>query len=126
MATILVVEDEVILRESIVEILTLENYQVLSAGDGKEALAVIQKTMPDLILCDIVMPEMDGYELLETLRANKKTAFIPFIFLTARIDRESMRQGFTLGAEEYLTKPFVSEVLLKTIRERLEHRSIPN
>lgn len=126
MATLLVVEDETVLRESIVEILLLENYTVLAAGNGKEALAVIQETLPDLILCDIVMPEMDGYQLLEVLRANKDTAYIPVIFLTARIDRESMRHGLKLGAEEYLTKPFVSEVLLKIIRERLEHRIIPS
>lgn len=126
MATILVVEDEGALRESIVEILILEEYVVLAAENGKEALAVIEKTQPDLILCDIVMPEMNGYELLKTLRANKETAFIPVIFLTARTDRESMREGLTLGAEEYLTKPFISEELLKIIRKHLEHRNIPN
>ncbi len=125
MATLLVVEGEAILRESIVEILMLENYTVLSAGNGIEALEVIQQDKPDLILCDIVMPEMDGYQLLETLRANKETAYIPVIFLTARIDRDSMRHGIQLGAEEYLTKPFVSEMLLKVIQERLQHRIIP-
>jgi CheY-like chemotaxis protein len=126
MATLLVVEDEAVLRESIVEILILENYTVLSAANGIEALTVMQQHKPDLILCDIVMPEMDGYQLLEKLRADKETAYIPVIFLTARIDRESMRQGIQLGAEEYLTKPFVSEVLLKVIQERLQHRIIPS
>jgi DNA-binding response OmpR family regulator len=120
MAKILVIEDDVGVLDGLVEILSLEDYEVLSARDGLQGVAIAQRWMPDLIICDIMMPNLDGYGVLEQVRANPQLSRIPFIFLTARGSRRDMRYGMDMGADDYLSKPFKTEELLKMIHARLE------
>jgi signal transduction histidine kinase len=122
MARILVIEDEAIVRENLVELLEAEGYEVLAAANGREGLALARTQAPDLILCDILMPEMSGHDVLEHLTRDPVTALIPFIFLTARAEREDMRLGMTLGADDYITKPFTHADVLQAITSRLEKR----
>ncbi len=116
---ILVIEDNRDVRENIVEILELSNYLVVEAEDGKEGVKAAKSDLPDLILCDIMMPEMDGYEVLYMLGKDDNTDSIPFIFLTAKAEKEDFRQGMSLGADDYLTKPFDDMELLAAIEKRL-------
>ncbi len=120
MTTILVIEDMEALREEIAEILSFEGYEILTAPNGLVGVALAEKHQPDLILCDIAMPELDGYGTLNALRANPQTATIPFIFLTAKVSKADMRQGMELGADDYLTKPFTAQELLAAIDARLK------
>ncbi|MAS36646.1 MAG: hypothetical protein CL610_21760 [Anaerolineaceae bacterium] len=120
MTKILVVEDEAPLRESIVDTLTFEGYDVVEAEDGQDGWSKARAENPDLIVCDIAMPELNGYELLLKLREDDSTANLPFIFLTARVDKPFMRHGMELGADDYLTKPFSHSDLLAAIRARLD------
>lgn len=120
MNKILVIEDVHYLRSDIVEILKYEGYDVRGAENGRVGIEVAQEFIPDLIVCDIMMPEMNGYDVLKTLRADPQMTMIPFIFLTAKTDRSDIREGMNQGAEDYLTKPFLSSELLGTIRARLE------
>ncbi len=125
MTKILVVEDEAPLRESIVDTLTFEGYDVVAAEDGQQGWLKAQQEQPDLIVCDIAMPELNGYELLVKLREASETATLPFIFLTARADRPFMRHGMEMGADDYLTKPFTHADLLSAIRARLaRHKTL--
>ncbi|MDJ0689027.1 MAG: response regulator [Xenococcaceae cyanobacterium MO_188.B32] len=117
--TILVIEDEQYIRENIVEMLEVENYNVYAAENGKVGVDLAQKTIPDLILCDVMMPELDGYYVLSELRSNSATQTIPLIFLTAKTTREDMRLGMDLGADDYLTKPFTRDELLGTVTTRI-------
>jgi signal transduction histidine kinase len=117
---ILVVEDHEPLLEAIQEILATEGYDVLRATDGLEALAVMERTHPDLILADIMMPNMDGYDLYEEVRAHPKWVTIPFIFLTAKASKEDRLRGKSLGVEDYITKPFEAEELVVAIDARLK------
>lgn len=112
MEKILVIEDEQAVRENLVDLLDAENFNVLAAGDGKAGVKLAQQHLPDLILCDVMMPKLDGFGVLSFLRSNPVTAKIPLIFLTARVDKDDLQQGMELGADDYLTKPFkVVEVL---------------
>lgn len=120
MKTILLIEDDAAIRSNLVEILDLEGYRVLEAGEGVTGICKAKTDLPDLILCDIQMPEMDGYAVLEALRAHPATAAIPLIFLTARVDRRAIRQGMNLGADDYLTKPCSAVDLLEAIACRLK------
>jgi signal transduction histidine kinase len=120
MTKILVVEDEAPLRESIIDTLMFEGYHVVEAENGMQGWEKAQAENPDLIVCDIAMPELNGYELLLKLREDPATASLPFIFLTARVDRPFMRHGMELGADDYLTKPFTHADLLAAIRARLD------
>ncbi len=124
MKKILVVEDETSIREDLRMILSINNYEVLSAENGKEALEIIKNTIPDLILSDIMMPVMDGYELLSEILKNKSTADTPFLFLTAKTDTREQRAGMALGADDYITKPFHLEELLQAIDARLKRKEI--
>lgn len=117
---ILVIEDEHTLRRDIVEMLFFEGYEVFEAENGLEGIQQAQQHHPDLIICDIMMPELDGYEVLEELRRDFHTQTIPFIFLTASTDRQDQRRGMDEGADDFLTKPFNVDTLLNTIRMRLE------
>ncbi len=119
MTTILVVEDNPLLREGIMAMLDAEGFRVLTAGDGAEALLVMSKAVPDLILCDISMPVMDGYTFFDKVRENTAWITIPFIFLTARNDREDLLQSKVRGVEDYLVKPISRLELVTTIRARL-------
>jgi CRP-like cAMP-binding protein/ActR/RegA family two-component response regulator len=120
MRKILVIEDQFEIRENLKEILTLSGYDVITANDGKEGIKKSLDANPDLILCDIIMPNLDGFGTLEILNNNRKTAGIPVIFLTAMAEKEDFRKGMSLGAFDYITKPFDDVTLLKTIETRLE------
>ena len=120
MTKILVIEDAKDLRDDVVEMLTLEGYETSGAENGLVGVKLARKIYPDLIVCDIMMPELDGYGVLQDLRSTPDTATIPFIFLTAKTDRVDMRHGMVLGADDYLTKPFRVNELLDSIKVRLE------
>ncbi len=117
---VLVIEDEEDVRSNIVEILGSGGFQSLDAGNGQSGLALAKAHHPDLILCDIKMPDVDGYDVLQEIRLDPTTATIPFIFLTAKTDRADLRQGMNLGADDYLIKPFRRLELLETISARLK------
>jgi CheY-like chemotaxis protein len=119
MKKILVVEDESDLREEIRDELTIAGYEVIVAKDGNEGLDYALSHKPDLVLCDIMMPGMDGNQLLEKLRYDSNANLIQFVFITALADREDIRKGMKLGADDYLTKPFTRDELLDTIHSRL-------
>jgi len=123
MAKILVIEDEEYIRENIQDILSLEHFETLTAANGAIGLELARQETPDLIVCDIMMPEMDGYGVLERLRKTENTATIPVIFLTAKADRSNQRRGMELGASDYLTKPFTPSELLKAISTQLEKQA---
>ena len=120
MHKILIIEDEQELRENLTEALKARGFRVRSAEDGRAGIKQAHTYHPDLIICDIMMPQVDGYGVLNALRAEPATAAIPFIFLTAKGRMDDLRLGMNLGADDYLTKPFSTRGLLKTIRARLE------
>ncbi|MDR9467502.1 response regulator [Marinospirillum sp.] len=123
--TVMLVEDEASLLENLEEMLELEGFEILKTMNGGEALAQLKHRLPDLIVCDIMMPMMDGFEFLKRVRADARTASLPFIFLTAKTADEDQRFGRELGADDYLTKPFTREGLLKAINLRLgKHHSL--
>lgn len=124
MRKILVVEDAQSLRKDIVEMLGFEGFQAVGAENGLVGVERARELLPDLIICDIMMPGLDGYGVLEQLRKDTTTATIPFIFLTALADRVDVRQGMELGADDFLTKPFHAAELLATVRARLDKHEI--
>ncbi|MDX2137758.1 MAG: response regulator [Chloroflexota bacterium] len=123
MTKILVIEDERGLREDIVDALTISAFEVIAAPNGQTGLELARQHQPDLILCDIRMPEMNGFTVLEELRQDATTAPIPFIFISAQGDRDSMRSGMRLGADDFITKPFSVDELLTAVEARLERRN---
>lgn len=124
---ILLIEDNNDVRENTAEILNLAGYQVITAKNGKEGVELAQQENPDLIICDIMMPVLDGYGALHLLSKNEQTAGIPFIFLTAKAERSDLRKGMEMGADDYLTKPFDDIELLNAIESRLKKsQSIKN
>ncbi len=120
MKKILIIEDNTDVRENIAEILSLGGYETITAEHGKAGVAKAQSDLPDLIICDIMMPELDGYGVLHILSHTAKTADIPFIFLTAKAEKDDFRKGMSLGADDYITKPFDDIALLQTIENRLK------
>ncbi|MBS1779219.1 MAG: response regulator [Bacteroidetes bacterium] len=120
MKTILLIEDNEEIRENAAEILSLGDYNVLTAADGKDGVAIAQKEKPDVIICDIMMPVLDGYGVIQLLQKNPATQNIPFIFLTAKAERAEMRKGMELGADDYITKPFTGTELLTAVESRLK------
>jgi DNA-binding NarL/FixJ family response regulator len=119
MNKILVIEDEPEMRRNLVTILRLEKFQPISAADGRSGVEQARKEIPDLILCDVMMPALDGYGVLKELHNDPATMNIPFIFLTAKGEKSDMRSGMNLGADDYLTKPVDKADLLRAIRVRL-------
>lgn len=117
---IMVIEDNEEVRENICEILELSGYEVNSAENGKVGVRKIKEDLPDLILCDIMMPELDGYGVLHILQRTPETSGIPFIFLTAKSERTDFRKGMNLGADDYITKPFEEVQLMEAIELRLQ------
>jgi two-component system sensor histidine kinase/response regulator len=120
MAKILVIEDEESIRENILDLLEAENFEGIGAIDGKVGIKLAIEQIPDLILCDMMMPEVDGHGVIKALRSEPLTATIPFIFLTAKADKVDVRTGMELGADDYITKPCTPQELLKAIAIRLE------
>ncbi len=121
--TILVIDDVAALRQEIVETLECLDYQTIAAENGEIGLQLAQAYMPDLILCDVMMPKVNGYEVYAALQNSPDTASIPFIFLSAKADRADVRRGMNLGADDYLTKPFTSEELSEAIVARLQKQA---
>lgn len=121
--TVLIVEDNQDIREGTREILELTGYRVFTASDGRSGVDMALKHLPDIILCDIMMPELDGFGVLYLLSKHRETATIPFIFLTAKTERADMRKAMEMGADDYLTKPFDDIELLNAIETRLKKRS---
>jgi two-component system sensor histidine kinase/response regulator len=119
-AKILVIEDEESIRENILELLEAENFEGIGAINGKVGIKLANEQIPDLILCDMMMPEVDGHGVLKALRSEPLTATIPFIFLTAKADKSDIRTGMELGADDYITKPCTPQELLKAVAIRLE------
>lgn len=124
MKKILLIEDNKDVRENTAEILTLAKYDVITAKNGKEGVELAQKEKPDLIICDIMMPVLDGHGALHMLSKNEETASIPFIFLTAKAERSDFRKGMEMGADDYLTKPFDDVELMNAIESRLKKNEI--
>ncbi len=119
MKTILVIENDRPVRETLVDLLTLEGYNVLAAAHGAAGLDIVRVQLPDLVLTDVVMPYLDGYDLFRTLRSSATTSRIPVIFLTALIDKSDVEKGVELGVDAYITKPFTGRDLLRVIDEVL-------
>ena len=124
MKKILLIEDNPDVRENTFEILELAGYEVKTAANGKIGVDLAQKERPDLIVCDIMMPELDGYGVLHILSKKSETANIPFIFLTAKTEKADIRKGMNLGADDYLTKPFDDTDLLNAIEARLRKNAM--
>ncbi|MDX9750907.1 MAG: response regulator [Flavobacteriales bacterium] len=124
MKTILLIEDDADMRENTAEILELAHFRVLKAPNGRAGVELARKEQPHLVLCDIMMPELDGYGVLHLLGRDPATAEIPFIFLSAKAERGDVRKGMELGADDYLTKPFEESELLNAIEGRLKRSDL--
>jgi DNA-binding response OmpR family regulator len=122
MEKILVIEDEPAMRKMTAQALRFEGFDVLEAPDGKSGVATALRSVPDLVVCDVMMPDMDGFGVIHALRSDSRTALTPFIFLTAMAANGDLRHGMTEGADDYLTKPFQIEDLIGSVRRRLEKR----
>jgi len=119
MKKILVIEDNFEVRDNIAEILELANYDVDTAENGKVGVVKAQEMIPDIIICDIMMPELDGFGVLYMLGRDPRTSGIPFVFLSAMADKSDIRKGMNLGADDYITKPFALSELLARVRAHL-------
>jgi len=125
MKTILVVEDNDMMRENTSEILQLSNYAVVSATNGRQGLELALDEHPDLIICDIMMPEMDGLELLRKVRRTDSIKKTPFVLVSARAEKSDIIEGFDHGANEYLTKPFEGDELLRVVGKYMHNSAHP-
>ncbi|MFT5256386.1 MAG: DNA-binding response OmpR family regulator, partial [Arenicella sp.] len=123
MKNVLIIEDNQDVRENMAEILELENYKVRTAEDGEKGVEIARVLKPDIIICDIMMPKLNGYDVLLRIREDKTTASIPFVFLTAKTERIDVRKGMNLGADDYLIKPFEESELIAVIASRLKKYS---
>ena len=133
MKKVLLIEDDTVVRENTAELLELANYTVITADNGKTGVAKAKKHLPDIIICDIMMPELNGYGVLQILSKEKSTRLIPFIFLSAKTEHKDIRKGMDLGADDYITKPFDESEIFSAIESRLakvaifnENREKPN
>jgi DNA-binding NarL/FixJ family response regulator len=116
---LLVIEDQAPMRRNIALLLELEGYEVIVADNGRSGLEMARQHRPDLVLCDVMMPEMDGYSVVQAMRSEEELAATPFVFLTAKSDRGDVRVGMNFGADDYLTKPVVRDDLLAAVQVRL-------
>src|ERR1017187_3551497 len=123
MHRILIIEDEPGIRKQMAQNLRFEGFETLEAETGRLGAATAITAPPDLIICDIMMPDLDGFGVLQALRDNPRTAMIPFIFLTALVGNRDMRYGMDEGADDYITKPYKPAALLGSVRRRLEKRN---
>jgi len=121
---ILVIEDDALVRENLLDLLDAEGYTPISAKDGETGVALIYREKPDLVICDILMPRMNGYEVLAKINQEPEFAALPFIFLTAKTSRDDLRKGMELGADDYITKPFTRDDILRAIRLRLSKKEV--
>ncbi len=125
MGTILVIEDEDAIRSNILEMLEDEGFEALGAENGLMGVLWSQDNIPDLVICDVMMPELDGHGVLMALRSNPATELVPFVFLSAKAAKSDLRQGMNLGADDYMTKPFTKRELLDTVQAQLKkHASL--
>ncbi len=124
MKSILVIDDNPGIRDNTAEILELAGYKTFTAENGKKGVELAQKEKPDVIICDIMMPELDGYGVLHLLRKNPETERIPFVFLTAKTERSDFRKGMEMGADDYITKPFEDIELLNAVEVRLKKAAV--
>lgn len=123
MEHLLIVEDDLNIRESLTDLLEISGFKVSCANNGKQGFEMIVESCPDLVLCDVNMPEMDGFELLGAVNQNFKDKLVPvFLFLTAKVGKEDIRHGLDLGADDYILKPFDHQEILQIIRMRLDKR----
>lgn len=116
---ILIIEDQAPMRRNIALMLDMEGYTTCTAGDGAAGLETLRKERPDLVLCDVMMPELDGYGVLKALRADADLCHVPLIFLSAKSDKLDIQAGIDMGANSYLTKPVVREELLAAVEAQL-------
>ncbi|MBD2177183.1 hybrid sensor histidine kinase/response regulator [Pseudanabaena sp. FACHB-1998] len=126
MTKILVIEDEDLIRDSLEDILLVEGFEVITAENGKKGVYLASQKQPDLILCDVMMPIMNGYEVLEQVRQDKDLSTVPFLFLTSMMDRRSNRKGMALGADDYLEKPCTKDELIEAITVRINRQQAIN
>jgi len=125
MARILAIDDEPNMLELIRAFLTMDDHEVKTAVNGAEGVQTALSFLPDLILCDVMMPDMDGYSVLKAVQEDERLAQVPFVFLTGLGDMEHLRQGMNLGADDYLTKPFKYKVISETVKTRiLKHNKL--
>ncbi|MEA1785185.1 response regulator [Arenibacter sp. GZD96] len=124
MKKILIIEDDTIIRENTAELLELSGFEVFTASNGVKGVAAALEHIPDVIVCDIMMPELDGFGVLDRLSSDALTKSIPFIFLSAKTERSDIRKGMELGADDYLTKPFEETELLSAIESRMARTAI--
>jgi CheY-like chemotaxis protein/CRP-like cAMP-binding protein len=124
MKKVLLIEDDIVLRENTAELLELSNYEVITAANGQLGLDMANKEKPDIIICDIMMPILDGYGVLDGLSKQSETKFIPFIFLSAKTERQDVRKGMDLGADDYITKPFTEDEIISAIESRIAKAAI--
>ena len=117
---VLLIEDDKIVRENTSEILELANFIVKTAENGKKGVSLAKTFLPDIIICDVLMPELDGYGVLQIISNSPELDHIPFIFLSAKTDHEDLRKGMELGADDYISKPFEESELLRAIESRLK------
>lgn len=120
MKKILVIEDEVFIRENLLELLEIEGFEAIGAEDGFRGVQLAKQCQPDLILCDVMMPEIDGYGVFDALREDSTTAMIPFLFVTASADRNNLQKIRAMGMDDYILKPFNVDKFLTTVTSRLE------
>jgi len=125
MKKILVIEDEPEMRRNMTTLLRFREYAPIEAENGRKGVELAKREKPDLILCDVMMPELDGYGVLQTLQQDPELALIPFIFLTAKGEKDDLRNGMNLGADDYLTKPVASVDLIRAIEARLRRSQHP-
>lgn len=119
MKTVLIIEDNLEISENTAELLELEGYSVISAPNGKTGKNLAKEKLPDIILCDIMMPDITGYEVLDQLKRDSDTSAIPFIFISASAEKKEIQEGLNRGAKGYLAKPFTQEALLKELKHCL-------
>lgn len=124
MNKILVIEDDKIIQNNLLDLLTSEDYSVECAGNGQEGINKVKSFNPDLIICDVMMPQLNGFEVLEELQKDNSTAGIPFLFLTAKTEMENLRQGMRLGADDYLLKPFDVDEVLEAVKTRMRKKKL--
>jgi DNA-binding response OmpR family regulator len=124
MHKVLLIEDDTVVRENTAELIEISGYEVFTAPNGRVGVEKAKNLLPDIIVCDIMMPEMDGYGVLKALSENSDTKYIPFIFLSAKTDHKDIRKGMDLGADDYLTKPFEENDLLSALESRLAKAAI--